>query len=212
MVKISDVLKELIDKNQFLHFGFSHRLLNLSQTAEWIKPLLKARIKKNVSTSAILMSLSRMVRTRSKILPSMQRMKVASMNVYNDLCELTFDKGSVVQQFLDKAYLQIQKRNGYMTISQGISEITIIVGHDCLGIIKKEIRAKPKFVKDKLAALGVQFDSKYVTNPGMFYYLIQQLTLQNINIWEVSSTYTELIFYIAQNDIRLAFDTLSQAF
>ena len=212
MIKISQALEELISKNNFLYFGLAHQLLNLSQTAEWIKPLVEARIKKDVSSSAILMALSRMGKIKNKILPRLQEFYLRNINVYNNLYELTFVKSLKVESSLDRLYLLVQEKGGYITISQSMNEVTIIVSMNCVATVKKLIKSETKFEKKHLAALGIQFDSKHVEAIGMLYYLIQQLTLQNINIWEFSSTYTEIIFYVAEKDLPLAFDTIYRRF
>ena len=212
MIKISAVLSELISKNNFLNFGLAHQLLNLSQTAEWIKPLVEARIQKKVSSSAILMALSRMGKIKEKTVPQLREFHLKNINVYNNLCELTFAKSLGLESSLDRIYRVVQEKGGYITISQSMNEITLIVSRSCGELVKKQIAAETKFEKSHLSALGIQFDPKYVKDIGMLYYLIQQLTLQNINIWEFSSTYTEIIFYVAQKDLRLAFDTIYQRF
>ncbi|MEZ5590063.1 MAG: hypothetical protein R3F53_04905 [Gammaproteobacteria bacterium] len=45
----------------------------------------------------------------------------------------------------------------------------------------------------------------------MLYTLLQRVALQNVNLIEISSTYTEIVFFIAEK-IRIVFDTLFQSF
>jgi aspartokinase len=42
--------------------------------------------------------------------------------------------------------------------------------------------------------------------------VLQQVAVQGINVVEIASTATELILYLDQKDVRLAFDTLYQRF
>ena len=44
------------------------------------------------------------------------------------------------------------------------------------------------------------------------YYILQQTTLQNINIIEISSTFTEIVLYVEEQDTKLTFDTVYESF
>jgi len=95
-----------------------------------------------------------------------------------------------------------------LTLNRGAQELTLIVDNELSEQIQEKIRTKPKNVTAPVAAISIYFDEKYAEIPGFLYYVIQQITLQGINIVEATSTYTELIVFVAQKDARLAFDTL----
>jgi aspartokinase len=211
MIKISDSIKEIVINQPFLRFGLHHRLVNLSSIARFIKPLVEARTKKEVRQTAILMNLSRLQKTLAqKSIEKKADFSIINLVIHSGLCSITFTRSKEVYNQLNKFYGEVQNQNGYITFSQGISEITVITNESFLPTIKNIINAKPKYIKAGLSSIGVQFNADYSEVPGLFYFLTQQLTLQNINISEISSTYTELIFYINQKDMRLAFDTLSR--
>jgi len=212
MLKISDAIKEIIISNNYLNYGLSHGLLNISQTAEWIKPLIELRTKKKISKSAVLMALSRMMKQKKRIIPELENFRIQNLNVYSRLCELTYTNSPEIRKKLDKLYAVVQQNKGYITVTQGINEVTVIFNMDFIKNFEETIVQKPKFKKENLTALGMQFDPTYVLYPGMTYHLIEQITLQNINVWEFSSTYTEIIFYIDQKDLKLAFDTIYDRF
>ena len=46
----------------------------------------------------------------------------------------------------------------------------------------------------------------------MLYMLLQRVTLQNVNLIEIISTYTEIVFYVDERDTQTVFDTLFQSF
>jgi len=58
----------------------------------------------------------------------------------------------------------------------------------------------------------VKFDEKFFHEPGLVYLIMQKMMLQNVNIIEFSSTFTELIFFIEKDDLQLVFDTLRSCF
>jgi len=101
---------------------------------------------------------------------------------------------------------------GHRTSSFGTHEITIILPSDNSVALKESIQEKPSFEMSGLTALCIEFSPQYVESPYLLYYLIQQITLQNINVWEMTSTYTEVIFYIEEKDVKLAFSTIYSQF
>lgn len=212
MIKISDAIKEVIDNNQILRFGFYHHLLNLTQVANFIKPLIESRAKKTVNSSAILMNLSRLQQTIDKISPKIEKYKIENITVSSNMCTQTFQKNPELHEQINDVYKQIQNENGYIVINEGISEITIIFDKSFKERISEKIKIEAIYENNDVSALGIKFDKKYADIPGLLYFLIQQVTLQNINILEVSSTYTQLTLYINQKDTKLAFDTIFNSF
>ncbi len=212
MINLSNALQDLIDKDAFLCFGLQHKLLNLSQTAKFLVSILETRTKKEVTISSILMNLSRLQRVYIKKSTQIESIKIKNLTIHSNISSVTFFRDADINTKISQIYKEVQSKNGYMTINQGMNEVTILIEESMYLIVKKYIQNEPKFYKEKLAALGIQFDEKYINIPGLIYFLVQQISLQNINISEVTSTYTEIVFYVDQQNIRLAFDTIYNRF
>lgn len=213
MKKISEALEHIIDANPAYKVALMHRFLNISQFAKFIRPLIEVRTKKDiVSDSALIMALSRYQREQIGKVAPIESFSVTSLTVYTDLCIATYPKSHVLMENIGKIYALVQKGHGYMALGQGTDEITMIVSIAILENIKKIIRDKPVHIENEISALGVKFDEKYCEDPGMLHYLIQQVSIQGINISEISSTRTEVIMYVDQKDIRLLFDTIHLQF
>ena len=208
MLKIRDALTAVIAENPLLQFGLSHKLLNLSQLAKFLRPLVEARVKKDVTDTSLLMHLSRLQRTMKKIAPQRDQFRIRNIVVNGDLCAFTFTKTAETQRDVLKLFARLQEHEGYITISEGTREISLIIEQSFLPTMEKMITAKPRFSARHLSAVGVQFDEEYAATPGLLYALIQQIALQHVNIIEISSTYTELVFYINDVDTKLAFETI----
>jgi len=212
MIKISEAIMEIINKSSILQFGFHYKLFNISQLSAFIKPQIQARVKKDIKTSAIAMNISRLQKRFSKCVPRHDEYKIENITAYSNLCTMTFTKTREIHKKINKFYEKIQANKGYITISEGVNEITIIFEQRFIQQSKNIIDERPKSRKDNVAAIGVKFNEKYAEIPGLIHFLIQHFTIQNINIIEISSTYTELFFYIDQNNAKLAFDTLFNRF
>jgi aspartokinase len=212
MHKVADAVRHTIEKDGFLHFGLANGVLNLTRTAKFIRPFIEARTKKEVGVSAITMALSRLKLPKRKMNAHLKNVKVNSVNVKKGLAEITYEKTSMTIQALKTAEESVRKTNGYIALTFSDSEITVISETRYLDAIKQIAEERPKSEIHDLVAVGVQFDEKYIKHAGMIYALIQQIAFQNINIVELSSTYTELVFYVHTEDMKLAFDTLYEQF
>ena len=213
MNKASYALLEIIEANPLLQRGLRERLMNLSQVARFLHPLLEARTKKEMQVQSIIMALSRLQRTYQK--RSIERRvqyKLKNIALHSDLIILSYQKSKDVYRALQTVYSKILNAAGFITITEGVSEITIILEDRHRELAEKTVPAKPTHQRSRLASLGLKFDETYLTFPGLFHFIFQQLYLQNINIAEIASTTTELIIYLDEKDIQLAFDTLYKRF
>lgn len=185
----------------------------MSQVARFIQPLVEARTQKDVQVSAILMNLSRMQHKLAQHKPGpQQNFYIDKINIHTDLCSFTLVNTSQSHRELNQMYTEIQARNGFMTITEGISEITAIVESENFGLTSKLVTAPVRLVNQDIASVGVKFHEKFIEVPGLLYMILQMVAMQNINVIELASTATEFIIYIGQKDIYLAFDAILSKF
>lgn len=208
MIVLSQIIKTIIDRNPLLKFGMHHGLLNLSRVADFIHPMVEVRAKKQVSRGAIMMQLSRLSRTLQKITPSDDRFITDKLTLNAGLAVLTYDRTAGTMSALNEVISKGVHKESFLTLNRGVHEVTLIVDDDLSTQIQEAIRVHPKNVTAPVAAISIHFSEKYADVPGFMYHVIKQITLQGINIVEVTSTYTELTVFVAQKDARLAFDTL----
>ncbi len=212
MLKISDALRELIEENATLHFGFHHRLLNLSQTARFLRPAIEARVKKPARDSAIVMNLSRLQRELDQGPEPLPEFFVDNISVQPGLCALTIAKTPSAYGELNRLFSAIQERNGFITLTQGSGETTIIISVDSLALARRTLSEKPRYEQGGLGSVSVKFNERYLAVKGLLYMLLQQVALQNINVVEVASTATEFTIYMAEGDVELAFESIFRRF
>ena len=101
------------------------------------------------------------------------------------------------------------KKDNFLTFTQGIYELTIISGTDLKDQIESifaEERLKTKLFN--LSAIIIKLPPETVEQPGVHYSILKQLAWNNINVVEVVSTFTEFIVILSRKDIDRAFSTL----
>jgi aspartokinase len=212
MKSIPEALQQAVERDGFLHFGLANGVLNLTKTAKFLRPLIESRTKKSVSVSALTMALSRLKFKKRKTNTHLRNIKLTALNIHKNLVEVTYEHTVQNVAAIEKAEKEVRRGGAYIAITFGTTEVTILIDAEHVSQITHLVSSRPKVTIRGLAAVAVQFDETYIPHVGMVYALIQQMTFQNINIIEFSSTYTELVFYVSEKDLRLTFDTLYDQF
>lgn len=213
MRRVSEAIKDIIEHNELLQTGLQHRLFNLSQLAQYIRPQVEAWTMKEVQPTAIVMSLSRLQRSFSaRKTPKAEKILLENITVRSSLFAVTYNKVAGLHRQISALHRKLEKLESYFTIAEGLNEITLILERDREELLSGVIEQKPIYQQKQVASLSVKIHPRYLNMPGFFYVLFQQLFLQNINIIEIGSTATELIFYLNEKDVQLAFDTLYRRF
>ncbi len=212
MRKLADALYSVVTENPFFLFGLSHRLINLSKMAHSILPLVMARTQKTVQPSAILMGLSRLQKNLNAVERQIEKFRFEQLTVHSELCSISWLKTAGLRKKINLFLQFAEKKKAYVTVSEGMRETTLIFDQTLAEDAKNMLGDAPKNAHRPIASISMQYSEKYNLAPGMLYQILQQIALQNINVIEIASTYTEFIFYIEQKDVKLAFDTLYNAF
>jgi hypothetical protein len=106
----------------------------------------------------------------------------------------------------------VREARGYISIIQGVYETNVIIDEICFHLVDKHVKDKPKNIRRNIASLNIQIAEHAYETPGQFYCLVQAISLQGINIFEITSAFSEMIFYLDQKDVKLAFDTIYNYF
>jgi hypothetical protein len=212
MIRISDALKANIEGNPFLEFGLHHGLFNLSQLARHLLPHVESRTLKAVQPTALTMALSRLQRDMQAATAAARHYTIDRVTIHSGLCTATYSRRPEVLGVLNRLYEQVHREGGYCSLSQGQHEVTVTLDRDRMPDLMQRLRARPVFRCDDLAAIGVQFDPRYARIPGMLYMLLQRVALHNVNLIEVTSTFTEIHLFVAEEDTRTVFDLLYASF
>lgn len=210
--RVSDAVSELILENPLLHFGYYHQLLNLSQVARFLHPVVEARTLKDVQVSAIHMALSRMRKTLPPATGTPESFMIDKINIHTGLCSCTWLKTTAAHRELNRLYDRILQDHGFITITEGMSEMTAIIAETHYELAIELIKQTPRHVYRSIAAVGIKFHERHLTEPGLIYQLVQQVALQRLNLIEVTSTATEFNMYLAEDEVQLAFESLYSRF
>jgi len=213
MIKVSEAPETIVEGNSAIAFGMHHRLLNLTKLARFLRPSVEAQTRKGVSDAAVLMSLSRLQRKWSRSRPQKtDALVLDKVSIVSGLCSVTLAKTHTTHRELNRVFAAVQERNGFITITEGLREITVIVEEENFGRLRKALSSRPKIVHRSVASVGMTFSERYLSVKGVLHQLLEQIALQNINVLEVASTATEFYIYVEERDVEVAFAAIFHRF
>ena len=212
MIKVADAVREVVDNDPALKTGLAQKLMNLSQLARHIHGTIEARTHKSVQLGAITMALSRLRAELSPLEVSPKLRLADRITVQRGLAVLTFPNTVRVHAGLLRLQEKIREGRRYLTITEGIREITLIIEQAMIPSVDEVVGERPARIVRRIASLSVSLTEQNLSAPGVLYRLLQPLALQGVNLAEVASTTTEFHVYLAEDDVMLALDSLYGAF
>lgn len=215
MITVPEATRKVIERSRYLAEAMSKGLINYSALARYIKPELEQMLFKDVSKSSIIMALKRL---EPYFKPKHQHVTVfqnpPEMIVRSNLTEITVANSEEMTKKLPQiiaAYTNQQKY--FFTITEGVSETTIIASQDLFEKIKTILdgeRIVDTF--QDLSSITIRLPKEVLKSPGIFYFFLKSLAWEGINIIEVVSTYLEFTIILEDNNVNKAFAILKSLF
>ncbi len=202
---ISKAVREIVSKDYVLSFGLQNRILNLTQVARFLQKSVEQQCNDSVSIDAIVMALSRLQQDYVEFaVPN--RLKIDEFSVKKDLALISLLKTKRNLQMILKLKLYALQNDMFYSVAESMNEISLVIDKSLVCMFESYDFDMVNFIQKNVSAYMIKIPKDYLEIPGVFQYFVQRFTLNQINILEVSSTYTELIFYIDSNDLNLVID------
>lgn len=199
MIKVHDVVKELVLKEEESHHALISGYMNLSNFAKSIQQEVRAKTKKEVSIPSIVVSLSRLQKELQKVPSLLFDIDIHNITAKSPLSEIVFARTAKFTKKLGTFYEAITTvPDDFLTMTLGVGEVTVM----CSSRIKKQIikhfSEEPLMVEDDLAAISISFDPKYYYEANITYTLLRRIALKRIPLAETITTRSEIIFTFHQ--------------
>lgn len=214
MKSVTKLVRDEFLQNEHLQFGLEHGLFNLTQLARFLRPLLEARGRKSLSESAVVMALSRLKGTlkRPRSRTFKPGFKFESIQVASNLSILAYQLPPEERKAIFTVLRNLNQTGRPFTFTQGMNQLSLFVSRDDLDTIARKMGRAPIKLHRTVAVISAVVSDAVGSTPGFFSVVFQQLYVQGINVLEIASTTTELLIYVDEKDLRLAFDTLYAQF
>ncbi len=217
MSSVSSEVKLLLENKPFVLDALGRGILSLGNFAEEIRPEIEMRLGKKVKDSAIVMALRRYSEeiqgTLLKSSPvDMNGLMSGEIIMKTNICDFNVRKTHVLMNKLKMLYDMVNiERGDFLNVTVGNNEISISVSDKYYGDIEKFLEEETVYSKQKgLVSLTLVFSGDFLNTPGVVFQVIRRLAWENINLYEIVSTMTELTVVIKKENSIKGYEVLQK--
>lgn len=211
MIKIQPIVRSIVLREVEAYYALTNGYMNMSSYAYRIRPEVEELTKKQVTINSLVVSLSRLREEFKKEKPLIQEVAITNITTKLPLSEIIYENTNTSIEKLESFHKKISiSREDFFTTTVSTTELNIVCSLGMENKVLKHFNIKPKFIADNLAAVGVSFDPKHFHIPNTLFSLISVVARARINIAEIVSTYTELIFIVAEKDFSKTVSLFSE--
>jgi len=202
MVTISNVVQKLVNDRIFIQEPMSKGIVSYGSLAEQLKPDVEKELGKKVKTHAIVMALRRYAENLKIGHKEISFDYSSEIILKTDICDIALSRSSSLLRKLRSFYEVVDFEKGdIFNIIHGRHEVCVVTNDryrvKLLSMMREE---KILNVEKDLVSLTLTFSKKFLHTPGVIFNVIRNLAWDNINIFEIVSTNTELTFILNKRD------------
>ncbi|HDQ14137.1 MAG TPA: hypothetical protein ENN41_04900 [Sediminispirochaeta sp.] len=211
MESVSSLVKHLLQQKPFLMEAFERGILSYGHLATEFKPVIENGLNKEVKESAIVMAMRRYA---EEIRRSDRRIKPGQLGceivMKTNICDFNVEKSDELLDRLKELYDMVHLGRGdFLNITIGNDEVSIAVSDK----YEEELRNflvhhKEIEFRADLVALTLIFSGDFLHTPGVVFQALRKLAWENINVYEIISTKTELTVVIEKADSIKGYEAL----
>ncbi len=214
MVTISHIVKKIVSEQPYLEEALGNGIISIANLAEQIQPKIEQELNKKVKLPAVVMSLRRYAeeiaghRNESKSFDY-----TGEILVKTNIADFTFVKTHTLLAKLRTIHNLVNfERGDTLNIILGNNEVSIIINEKYINNLAKFLSGEKILNKEKdLVSVTIVFTKDDFTHtPGIIFNAVRKLAWNNINIYEIVSTMTELTFILHKKDSMKAYDVLQE--
>ncbi|MBW2976377.1 hypothetical protein KY347_02945 [Candidatus Woesearchaeota archaeon] len=214
MVTISHLVKKSVSENSFLLEAMSRELISYGNLAEQLKPEIEEELGKKVKDSAIVMALRRYAEELHGFDKKIGKFKFrGEILMRTGIIDFNVVKSNSLLNKIKDIYRLINFEKGdTLNIILGSNEVSIVANEKYRQGLSDFLKGEKILNKESdLVSLTIVFDDKnFLTTPGVVFTAARRLAWENINIYEIVSTMTELTFILSKKDSMRAYNALQE--
>ena len=214
MVTASHLVKKALSENSFLLEAISKDLISYGNLAEQLKPEIEQELGKKVKDSAIVMALRRYAEELQSFDKKIKKFGFkGEIIMRTNIMDFNVIKSSSLLNKIKNLYSLVDfERGDTLNIILGSNEVSIVANEKYREKISTFLKGE-KIIKKEfdLVALSIIFDTKdFISTPGVIFTAIRKLAWEQINIFEIVSTMTEMTFVLSKKDSMRAYNALQE--
>jgi len=212
MVTISHIVQKLVDDRIFVQEPMSKGILSYGSLAEQLKPEIEEELGKKVKEHAIVMALRRYAETLKQEHKEISFDYSSEIILKTDICDIAVLRSSTLLKKLRSFYDVVDFEKGdILNIIHGRHEVCVVTNdryrEKLLSLIKEE---KILNIEKNLVSLTLTFSKNFLHTPGVIFNVVRNIAWENINIFEIVSTNTEMTFVLHKKDAVKGYKVLEK--
>ncbi len=202
MVTISHLINKIVSSRPILHDALEQGIISFGNLAEQLTPEIEEELNKKVKHSAVVMALRRYAEKIQTIQPKPKFDYNSEIIMKTNLCDISVRKSPGLFSKLKKIYSIVNYEKGdVLNVIHGNYEVSIVSNMRYLEKIKKELKGEKILnTEQDLVSLSLNFSGDFLHTPGIISTAARKLNWENVNIYELISTLTELTFIVSKKD------------
>ena len=214
MVTISHLVKKAVNENSFLLEAMSKELISHGNLAKQLKPEIERELGKKVKEPAIVMALRRYAEELQSFDKKIKKFSFqGEIIMRTNIMDFNIVKSSNLLSKIKNIYSLVNFEKGdTLNIILGSNEVSIVANEKYKEKLSDFLKGEKILNKEfDLVALTIIFDSKdFLNTPGVIFTAIRKIAWEQINIYEIISTMTELTFILGKKDSMKAYNALQE--
>ena len=210
MTTIAQYVEKLVNERPLVYEAVAQGIVSFSNLAAKLQPEIEKELNKPVKHSAVVMALRRYAEKITKIRKTPTFDYTSEIIMKTDLCDIAVSKSQTVNAKIKRLHNIVDYAKGdVLNVINGNYAVSIITNMKYMDIFKKELKGeKIMKIEGNLVSLSLAYSEKFLYTPGVISTIIRKLTWENVNIFELVSTFTELSFIIAKKDAVKGYQAL----
>jgi hypothetical protein len=213
MATISQLVKRYVDSRPTVHDSLVEGIVNYSALADRLHADLEKEMGSDVRKAAIIMALRRHAEKARKKAGVKKPVEVSpEIIIKTDLCDLCAVRTITALDRLRQLHSMVDySRGDTFNIIQGNSEISVIVSQKFLPELKKRLDGEKILnIEKDLVSATLRLSRDFLYTPGIMAVATRKFAWENINIYEIISTMTEMIVIVSEPEAMRTYNALQE--
>jgi len=211
MIKIAEVVEQLIRQSPFISEAINDGLINVSALARRLQTDVEKLLGKPVKSGAIIMAINRLQTGELMFIEKNIRQffqQLSDISVRSNLSDYTFQNSDTLLQKQVRLLAMISQDfpNAFYSFSQGVGETTIIVTNSLDEQVDQIFEGEKQLDKESQLSAMLPIENRNLY--GVYYYILKDLAWQGINLVELISTSNEFTLIVSDEDLDHAFSVI----
>lgn len=213
MVTVSHIVKKIVNGQPFVEEALSNGIINIANLAENMLPEIEKELGKTIKLPAVVMALRRYSEEISEHRKHSKFDYSGELIIKTNICDFTIAKTTMLMAKLKNIHNLVNlERGDTLNVIIGNNEVSVIISDKYEERLKSFLSGEKILNKEQnLVSLAIIFKSeKFTDTPGVIFNIIRKLAWENVNIYEIVSTMTELTFILSKKDSMKAYNVLQE--